>query len=192
RRTHMRKLIATLTGLCFSAAAFGEDLLQCLDPHLVQSLIAPSATLNPTRITTDVPTELEGFVVPAGFDWIGSLEGDIRKTVALKTTLDAHAAAAAAVESLKAMGWTEAATPSIGMTRVFVSSDVPSAGAQMCRGDASGALTVREVEGSRYVNFVWSNAELSACRPSLSARPAFLDELRAEGPTLRLPEGTVN
>lgn len=188
----MRKLIAILTGLSFSMAAFGEDLLQCLDPHLVQSLIAPSATRPATRITTDVPAELEGFVVPAGFDWIGSLEGEVRKTIALKTTLAAADAADAAVEALKAVGWTQAPrTPSPGL--VFVPAGGPSAGADMCRGEASGSVIVRDVEGARYVNFVWSGAgALSACRPSLNARPAFMDELRAEMPTLRLPDGTVN
>jgi hypothetical protein len=111
----------------------------------------------------------------------------------LKTTLPAEAAHTTFVESLEAAGWMKGNRPSL-MPSVFAFSDGPSRGTPMCRDDLSGSLTVRDVDGARYVNLIYSaDSGSSSCRPSLlTSRPPLMDAMSSEAPSLRFPPGTTS
>lgn len=144
--------MAALSGI----TAFGQNLLDCVEPDVLRALLAQGPGQVPPTITGEVPQELSALKMPAGFSWIGSAEritGRVNATTnasqvgaAWRSSMAPETARRAAAEAMTASGWE--VRPAMG-TYVFNPS-MPVM--QMaCREGGLVNLSVNAMEGATYV-----------------------------------------
>ena len=68
----MQKLTIALIGALCSLTAFSQDLLQCVNPDVINSLLFGGRP-NQVSVTQSLPETLENFEPPVGFDLVGSI-----------------------------------------------------------------------------------------------------------------------
>jgi hypothetical protein len=189
----MKKLIAFAVGGLWTVSVLGEDLYECLGPDLVRSIVAPTTTNNDIPITSDIPQELADVILPAGVEWIGVVAGEMRMTAAFKTELPIAEAQTVLDAPLVAAGWTAVQAPTMLRSSPFVfggSARMP--GAQLCWNGRPGSTTVRDVDGTRYINLSWTGASgQGSCRAtsSLGSGPPPIP-MNDQMPRLQFPPGS--
>src|SRR5688572_3004173 len=104
-------MIATLSGV----AAFGQGLLDCIDPDLMRTLLFQGQGERPPVITGAVPAEIGAARMPGQFSWIGSAERSLGPvdattnassvTAAWRSSLGLDATRAATATALTGSGW---------------------------------------------------------------------------------------
>ncbi len=149
----MRKLFVLLLSAGWCATALSQNLLQCINPDVVRSLLLPTNSGNAVAVTADAPPGLDDIVTPQGFDWIGGVDGEARDVIAYRTALAPLAAKDAALDALEAAGW-ESFDALAGRPATFFLADAIEATADVaiCRANDIGRLAVRNVSGTRYVS----------------------------------------
>jgi hypothetical protein len=194
----MRKFTVTLIGALVGSAAFGQDLLQCVDPDVVKGVLFNGRAEAQMSITATLPEEMAGFTAPAGFVLVGtalrSPPAPAGGTVAFRTNADSEAAYAAILETFTDDGWVieEPQTPT---TRIFINDSEPDSGT-ICRDGVRRTLLVQDHNGRRYVTVFFSDQPNAlACNaqdPRLGRARSMMTLMTDEAPALRLPEGTTN
>jgi hypothetical protein len=186
----MRRLGLFTTGVLFGVAAFGQDLLECVDPDVLRGLVF---TGNSPVISTAVPAEMSGVGVPSQFGWIGSAQRNLGQvmgsqttsvTAAYGTTLSVDAARDLAVKTLESEGWNIVPAPAMG-GGVFTSASF-SVPWSACRGDEAVTVTANRLDGKTYVLYGASRGGNStACDTRFL--PTFTTGLDEHMPSLELP-----
>lgn len=189
----MKRFLAAAAGFALCTTAFGDDLLQCVDPYLVRALLLPSATTNEVKITSDVPAEFADLQPPASFEWLGSVQGSSRKLIGYKTALPHGAATDAALALVQRAGWeTIDLVPVMRSTFVYPGGAATQSQLPICRDGQSGVVQVRDRVDARYVNVVLQLQDGgAACNRSSAARPTLFGAMQERMPALRLPEGAT-
>lgn len=157
----MRKLTIALIGALFSLTAFSQDLLQCVNPDVVNSLLFGGRP-SQVAITRSLPDALSSYEPPAGFELIGSMNQGVgdASTTAFKTDLEIQAAFDALVASFAQDGWIPEED---GSANTFSLPGRPLSGT-VCRDGDRRAISVRDVDGTRYAGIsLYSQGQLRAC-----------------------------
>jgi hypothetical protein len=194
----MKNLTVTLIGALVGGAAFGQDLLQCVNPDVVKGLLFNGRAETQMSITSTLPEEMAGFTAPAGFVLVGtalrSPSAPAGGTVAFRTSADSETAYATMLEAFTADGWVVEA-PQIPSRQIFVNDGVPDS-VTVCRDSARRNLLVQDHNGRRYVTVNFSEQPNAlACNaqdPRLARTVGMMSMITEEAPSLRLPEGTTN
>ena len=179
----------------YGIAAFGQGLLDCIEPDVLRTLLLQSQGERPPVITAAVPAEIAALRLPAQFTWIGSAEritgrmdattNASQVTAAWRSRLAPDAARAAATTALAASGW-EILQQLAGL-RVFgtAAAQFPQ---RLCRDGKTVSVNASAMEGVTYLllTIPRGNGD-GAC--SQSARPAALSNSGFEPylPQLELP-----
>jgi hypothetical protein len=189
----MKKLILVLSGALVSLTAVGQDLLQCVNPDVVNSLLFHGRADLHQTVTRGLPADLADVAVPGGFELIGGAVRDEMgiATVAFKTHLDSDEAFAALLASSEAKGWELEDDTQPFMARVFNLSSGPTTGT-ICLNGERRSLRVRDVAGNRYATVATQASDrprdCNAPDPRLAMRPPMPGLATGELPSLYLPE----
>lgn len=203
----MRRVAFITMAMLSGAAAFGQGLLDCVDPDVLRALLLQGQSERPTVFTSAVPAELAPLRMPGGFAWIGSAERTMGRadattnssqvTAAWRSSLAPAAARAATATALTSSGW-EIRGQSVG-NPVFSSSANPMS-QTACRNGKPVSMSTAAMDGVTYVMFTIQrgNNNDSTCNSSNQfMRPAtgfdpYLPRLEmpadpATGATVRMP-----
>lgn len=111
----MRRLAFFMIVALSGVGAFGQGLLDCVDPDVLRALLLPGQGGRTPVITAAVPPELAALRMPGGFTWIGSAErisgrvdattDAVQVTAAWRSGLAPEAANAATAAALATSGW---------------------------------------------------------------------------------------
>lgn len=186
---------------CFSmiavcGAAFGQSLLDCVEPDVLHALVLQGQGERPMVITAAVPAEFSSLRMPAGFSWIGSAErtnGMIDATArasqvaaAWRSNLAPEAARNAAADALVASGWQVQSL--LGAVRTVFRSATPMSQIA-CRDGTPVTINASAMDGVTYVMLnMQRGGNMAACnqpvRPALASGSAMYALL----PVLDLPQ----
>ncbi|HTP38102.1 MAG TPA: hypothetical protein VMI92_00865 [Steroidobacteraceae bacterium] len=184
----------TVTALS-CAAAFGQSLLDCIEPDVARTLLRQGqGAQQPPDITATVPAELSSLRMPREFTWIGSAERITGRldattnmsqvTAAWRTSLAPDAARAATAAALAGSGWEIRSQPGMSMN-VFRSADQMPQTA--CRDGKPVNFTASPMDGVTYVLFTIQRNNNSSLICSQPAQPGFVTGLEKYTPHLDLP-----
>jgi hypothetical protein len=157
----MRSFILLAAAMVSGAAAFGQGLLDCVDPDVLRALLLQSQAEGAPIITAAVPLEIASLKMPAGFTWIGSAEritgradastNTSQVTASWRSNLAPNAARAATTTALTASGWALRSMSGFGMN-VFISTEAQ--GSQTaCRDGKPVNMNITAMDGVTYVLF---------------------------------------
>lgn len=155
----MRKLVTAMGLMAFVVAAQGQQVLQCANPDVLNSLVfnaRPEARLIVRRTMPDI---VAGFRAPVAFTLIGSgVRGQVTTAVAYKTALEARPALEQLSSFLADEGWKpeDQALPTVNV------AGLPLVTAQLCRNGERRNIQMREQNGTRYA--IISGAPTAATR----------------------------
>jgi hypothetical protein len=193
----MRRAAFVMMAVLSGAAAFGQGLLDCVDPDVLRALLLSGQGDRPQTFTAMVPPELAALKMPPGFGWIGSAERMTGRadattttsqvTAAWRSTLAQDAARAAVANALAASGWEVRPVPGFGMS-VFRSTAIqPSQLA--CRDGKAVNLNVARMDGVTYVMFsIQRGANInSVCNATFPAPQPMNTGLERLMPKLEMP-----
>lgn len=145
--------MAALSGL----SAFGQGLLDCVEPDVLRALLPQGQGQGMPVITGEVPQELAALKMPGAFSWIGSAErivGRVNATTnasqvsaAWRSSLAPEAARVAAGAALTSSGWQ--VHPPRGIS-VFTSAASPFS-QTACRDSKAVNFNASAMDGVTYV-----------------------------------------
>jgi hypothetical protein len=193
----MRRFILLGTAMVSGAAAFGQGLLDCVDPDVLRALMLQSQAERAPIITEAVPPEIALLKMPAGFAWIGSAEritgrvdastNTSQVTASWRSNLAPDAARAATATALTASGWAIRSTPGIGMS-VFGSMDA-QVSQTACRDGRPVNMNVAAMDGVTYVLFTIQrgSAGNTICNQPDRPSPVATTGLEQYLPRLNMP-----
>jgi hypothetical protein len=102
----MNKIAIASLGALISLSALGQDLLQCVNPDVINSLLMTSREAPEFIVSSERPEQLAGFETPAGFAWIGSRHSSYDTRAAWRTDLEMESAVAAFTAAMTSAGIT--------------------------------------------------------------------------------------
>jgi hypothetical protein len=112
---HMRRVACFTMATLATVAAFGQGLLDCLEPDVLRALLLENQGQRAPVITGAVPPEISALRMPGTYTWIGSAEritGRVDATTnasqvtsAWRSRLAPEVARAGAAAALAASGW---------------------------------------------------------------------------------------
>jgi hypothetical protein len=167
----MRRAACFVTVTLCGAVAFGQGLLDCIEPDVLRALVLQGQGEPPPVITAAMPRELSAVRMPAEFTWIGSAERALARldasattsqvTAAWRSSLAPDAARTAAASALAAEGW---ALQDSGMATAVFRSALPAM-QSACRNGQQAGITASTMEGATYVLLTLQrgNDDASAC-----------------------------
>lgn len=191
----MRRIaLFTLAALC-GITAFGQGLLDCVEPDVLRALLPQGQGQDPPAITGEVPRELVVLKMPGAFAWIGSAEriaGRVSATMNLtlvsaawRSSLEPEAARAAAAAALTSSGWDVRPPPVMG---VFTSASMPVM-QTACREGMPVNLNTSAMDGVTYVLVTFQRG--STTGNAICDRPAAAFQtiagLQSQLPQLEMP-----
>ncbi len=185
----MRKLAISALGALLGCGAYGQDLLECVNPDVVAALLGDfRSTVSPV-VSTELPEQLAGYEAPAAFEWIGSMQTGSETIAAFRTDLAPADAEQQFLTALRQAGFdTWKSEDSYG----FVLTGPPLY-TSICRDGRRGGLYVRERAG---VRFVATNFSTSATPQSCAEAMAPPDRSMSRAgfsylPLLELPPSVL-
>lgn len=176
----MRKFFIAISSVAFCAAAPAQQLLQCVNPDVLNSLVFNARPEAKLLVTRDMPANAAGFRAPAEFTFIASSVGadNLSTTVAYRTTLGAHAAFDNLLALLSAEGWKQEREQQVQLPVQVpvqvVGGSPPSTAATLCRNGERRRVMVRETEGVRYATISGFEVNPPRACDAPSAQPDFL------------------
>jgi hypothetical protein len=188
----MKKISIALLGAMFSLTAFSQDLLECVNPDVVNSLLFNGRADARYLVSPDLPDALSGYRAPAGFEFVGSLaRNDTISTATFRTELAGEFAFDSAVAAFEAERWEAEEQLRIGVP-VFSLTNRPLS-VTLCRDGERRNVRVRNVNAARFVeiNFVTEDRP-RACHaddPRFSQMPT-MGAIHEQLPTLTFPDST--
>jgi len=149
----MRKFGIGFVFLAFAVAASAQQALQCANPDVLNALVFNARSESRLVIKPSLPTGVAGFGAPADFKLIGSgVRGqNLFTVVAYKTQLDTGKAFDSLLGYLFDQGWKREADQPAQQPLVTVAGPQPTR-AQLCRNGDRRGVTVRDIDGVRYVS----------------------------------------
>lgn len=152
----MHKFIIALGAIALSVAAPAQELLQCVNPDVLNSLVYNGRAEMKLTLSRGLPANADGFRAPAGFSLIGSGvrgPGGSSTVVAYRTSLESAAALERLLQSLSGEGWKREIVqqPAIGALALPTQ---PGTGATVCRNGERRNVRVQEVSGVHYATIV--------------------------------------
>jgi hypothetical protein len=156
----MRTLAYIAMAALSGGAALGQNLLDCIEPDVLRTLLMTGQGERPLVITAAVPPELAVLKMPGGFAWIGSAERITGRadantnisqvTAAWRSSLVPDAARNAMTTALTASGWAMQPQRGTGFS-VFSSSSTPTVWQAACRDGKPVSLSAVAMDGVTYV-----------------------------------------
>lgn len=198
----MRRVACFMMIALSGVAAFGQGLLDCVEPDVLRALLSPRLGEPPPVITAAVPPELSGLKMPGGFTWIGSAERVTGRldattnatltTAAWRSNLAPEAARAAAAAALVAAGW-EVRAPFGPGIQVFSSPAMAMSGQTACRDGKPVNVNASAMDGVTYALIIIQrgNNNRSACNESVPPFFTSATGLQRYLPRLELPANPV-
>jgi hypothetical protein len=170
----MHKFIITIGSVVFCVAAPAQQLLQCVNPDVLNSLVFNARPESKLLLTREIPDNVAGFRAPAQFTLIGSaVQADgLATTVAYRTTLETQAALDSLLSFLSGEGWKRESTPESLLPMPNVAGSQPNS-ARLCRDGDRRNLVVQEIGGVRYATiYGYETTPARACDVP-PAQPGF-------------------
>lgn len=148
----MRKLIVAVSSVVFCVAAPAQQLLQCVNPDVLNSLVFNGRPEAKLLVTRAMPDDAAGYRAPAEFAFIGTSVGTERafSTVAYRTALGTQAAFDSLLAFLSVEGWKQESAPQLQLPVQIAGGSQPATAATLCRNGERRRVVVRESEGVRY------------------------------------------
>jgi hypothetical protein len=190
--------MATLSGV----TAFGQGLLDCIDPDVMRTLLFQGQGERPPVLTGVLPVELSAMRMPGQFSWIGTAERSLGPvdattnassiTAAWRSSLGLEATRAATASALAGAGWEVRRPQSPGMG-VFTSSSTPVQ-QQACREGRSVTFAARQMDGVTYLLLTIPRGDTA--NPACNQSADFFSGVRNTGfepylPRLEMPLDTA-
>lgn len=191
----MRITLIVLSALtCAPIVAWSDDLLSCVDPDVVATLLS-SGYSQGSEISDEMPRDFSSIRFPDTFDFIGGMTSKHFTSAAFLTTLDPGNAEPVAAGLFVEQGW-RSAPPRQQRTRSGFQSpkDSSQRHTRLCHAEGNSVgITVRAEERGTYVMLYSTDAARSpdcAREPSAdgSIRWGFTDDLM---PNLALPANST-
>jgi hypothetical protein len=169
-------------GVLLCGSVFGQDLIQCLDPHVEAAFLAAFLTGGndsaPPLVRGERPPQIADVATPEGFEWMGSLIYQTETHAVFRTdlaTADAEQQFLAALRQAGFDTWQDQ-TPT-----GFVPSDSLSY-TDICRDGAHSSVNVRDPGSRRFVTltlrdrnpFSLRNAPASCGAPRAAPQPTVI------------------
>jgi hypothetical protein len=147
----MRKFIIALGSVVLSTAVPAQQVLQCVNPDVLNSLVFNARPESKLVVKPGMPDDVAGFRAPAGFTLVGTgVRGQNASTaVAYKTTLESTAALDRLVGFLSDEGWKRETFAQVQALMATVPGPQPVA-ATLCRNGERRNVRVQETGGTRY------------------------------------------
>lgn len=190
----MRKLVVALGSLVFAVVAQSQQVLQCVNPDVLNSLVFDARPESKLVLTRGMPDSVAGFRAPAGFTLIGSgVRGhNLSTVVAYKTMLAGQQALDNWMAFLAAEGWKredslQEPLPPSGVAQVSLTAPV-------CRDGERRNLRVQDIGGIRYATILgFETRPARACNTPLPQAEQFnpmaaMQAAQANMPQLSFPE----
>lgn len=188
----MHKFIITLGAIALSVAAPAQELLQCVNPDVLNGLVYNGRAEMKLTLSRGLPANADGFRAPAGFSLIGSGvrgPGGSTTVVAYRTSLESPGALERLLQSLAGEGWKREVVqqPAIG---VLALPTQPGNGATVCRNGERRNVRVQEVSGVHYAT-ISSSTQRHACDTPMPQPAGFGNpEARLAAARASLPQFT--
>lgn len=191
----MRRFILVSGLAAFAAVAPAQQVLQCVNPDVLNSLVFNARSESRLVVRRDMPENVAGFRAPAGFTLIGSgVRGQGLSTlVAYKTTLERDKAFDSLLGFLSGEGWNRE-TRQLDQVPSITVAGTQSSAATLCRNGDRRNVQVQEIGGVRYAviaGFVTSPERACGApdpRQGFSANPmAAMNAVRAVMPQFSFP-----
>jgi hypothetical protein len=185
----------TMAAIC-SASAFGQALLDCIEPDVLHTLVLQGQGARPPAFAATVPQELSALRMPGAFTWIGSAErasgvlgaaaSASQVTAAWRSNLAPDAARDATAGALAASGWEVRPSPFTGVS-VFASRVLP-ASQLACRAGMPVNFTTSAMDGVTYVMATIQRGNNNAiCTQAVRPSPIAASGMASHVPRLDLP-----
>lgn len=192
----MRRTAFITLAASWGAMAFGQGLLDCIEPDVLHALLLQDQGTRPPAITATVPQELVPLKMPREFTWIGSSERAVARvnanadliqvTAAWRSSLAPDAARSAAAAALKAAGW-ELRQPFGPAVVAFVSPETQSLAQPACRDGGLVNFTASAMDGATYVLFTIQRGNPGTTVCNQPARPMMTTGFEQYTPRLEMP-----
>lgn len=190
----MQKVSVSFIATFFSLTAVGDDLLECVNPDVLNGLLFNGPYESTLSVTDTLPEAMSGYQAPESFELIGAgIRGIVGQmvmtTVAYRTSLASEDAFAALLASLEPDGWAIEESPNRAQT--FNLGGSPTRGI-VCRNAERMMISVEDVEHVRYAH-IDSNTDQRGqdCNeedPRLARRgPGMFQAMREQMPALNFP-----
>lgn len=187
----MRRLTFCAVSALFSLPVVGQNLLECVDPDVLNGLIFNARSEAAVVVTPELPDRLSAYRAPEDFELIGTAVrgGGLLTTVAFKTRLDNEEAFTALLESFEAEGW--ALEPHSAMPQTFNVTSEPRFG-NVCRDGERLSLSVQDADDVRYahINLYGDRAPCGLERQRLAQGPGLFESPGVQMPALDFPPDT--
>lgn len=193
----MRKIPGMLVGALFSLAAAGQDLLQCVNPDVINGLLFSGRPESRIEMTAALPESLDGFEAPAGFALIGTAVrgGGQSTSVAYRTSLEGPAAYGSMLDAFVSNGWVLEEEPVPFKPIFFVDAISANVSGTVCRDTERRNLRVQYAGDHRYMMISLNDQpQTRGCNvedPRRMIVPRMMGGLSDQVPTLRLSAGTT-
>jgi hypothetical protein len=147
----MRRFIVVIVSLAFPIASMAQQVLQCVNPDVLNSLVFNGRAESRLVIRRGMPDIVAGFRAPSGFTLIGNgMRGQGNTTVVgYRTTLERDKAFDSLLGFMFDEGWSREAPAQPQLPAVTVAGPQPTS-ARLCRNGERRNLMVQEIEGIRY------------------------------------------
>jgi hypothetical protein len=186
----MTKLLVFVVGASLTNACLAQDLLECVDPDIRESLLWRGYG-GPMTVEPSMPAVLTGLRVPTEFQFLASSVSDVQTIAAFKTALQPSSAADAAVAALVSAGW-QSETAMMPPQRGFRLDSQPLM-AMVCDENHRVTVTARESQNAVYVTLsamqVQGNFSCGLEQPTGRGLQMY-SLLQQYMPTLRVPDGS--
>lgn len=194
----MHKFFVSLGAIALSCAAPAQEMLQCVNPDVLNSLVYSARPEMKLALSRGMPANADGFRAPAGFSLIGSgVRGaDVARIVAYRTELDSATAFERLLQSLSGEGWKREVAQQPPIANMVLPA-APANTATVCRNGERRFVQVRDVGGVHYATISTTSPGTShACdtpapQPTGFGNPAAaMSAARALLPQFTFPDGT--
>lgn len=166
----MRRLALVILGGLATATAFGQNLLECVNPDVLSGLVFRGNSDADVAVSAEMPSEMAGISIPGSFQWIASINRNDRLTAAFKTDLSMDDATSAAIEDL-GDGWAVRQQMSFG-SGAFGANAMPVS-RTACRANATVSVMANDFEGTTFVTYTFGDDPLGTSCDQGNARSPF-------------------
>lgn len=187
----MRKLILVLIGGFGSVAAFAQDLLECVNPDVLNGLVLDGAYDDPAAFSSSSHPLMSDVSTPGQFNLIGTAERDLlgssMVSVIFRSSVAPSEAIDAAMNGLAESGW-EARQQQSGLgSGVFASASVAQPNLA-CLDDQPVTVSAGSIDGTTYVNYSFAMNQANSCTSPATGGAMFIRSSISQGmPSLEFP-----
>lgn len=180
----MHKFILVIGAAALSIAAPAQELLQCVNPDVLNSLVYSGRAEQKLTLSRGMPANADGFRAPAGFSLVGSGVRGLESSstvVGYRTTLDSRTAFERMLQSLSAEGWKREIVQQPAGAALALPPQ-PATVATVCRNGDRRSVRVQEAGGVHYATITgFRTSPERACDAPVQQPPGFGNPMAALG-----------